>query len=88
MAFEFIRQKEGEESYKQEVRHRNTQISINDWGHLCIREFDEPKGEEHLIVFDQPTSEQIIRFIFSIRSTYELKQLLKDIIEKSKELPF
>jgi len=34
MAFEFIRRKEGEESYKQEVRHRNTQISINDWGHL------------------------------------------------------
>lgn len=119
MSFEFIRRKEGEVSQKQEIRHSNVQISINDWGHLCIREFDDPYFEdkcqygcekcteenegkqvcedvftgykckhlkpertddEHLIVFDRETTEKIIRFIFSVRSTYELKQLLKSMV--------
>lgn len=126
MPFEIIRRKEGEISQKQEIRHKNVQISINDWGHLCIREFDEPKtsgaceigrencskdgtkvcrdfatgyqcenykvtrtDNEHLLVFDKATTDRIINFIFSIRSTYELKQLLKAMIDKrSNELPF
>jgi hypothetical protein len=91
MAFEFIRRKEGETSQKQEIRHKNVQISINDWGHLCIREFDEPhmNDDEHLIVFDKATTERIINFIFNIRSTFELKQLLKDITKKNiNDLPF
>jgi len=117
MSFELIRRKEGEISQKQEIRHKNIQISINDWGHLVIREFDDPQisrecnsgkcidpekscykcdhwkttriDDEHLIVFDKATTEKIINFIFSIRSTYELKQLLKSIIEKKiDDLPF
>jgi len=124
MSFEIIRRKEGELSQKQEIRHNNVQISINDWGHLVIREFDKPRykelceydrekcliennatkvcktenykcehlkekrvDDEHLIVFDKETTGKIISFIFSIRSTYEFKQLLKDIISKN-GLPF
>ena len=45
MPFEIIRRKEGEISQKQEIRHKNTQISINDYGHLVIREFDDPRSE-------------------------------------------
>jgi hypothetical protein len=90
MPFEIIRRKEGEVSQKQEIRHRNTQISINDWGHLVIREFDEPQknDEEHLLVFDQQTTNRLINFIFSVRSTYELKKLLKDLIDNKGSLPF
>lgn len=126
MPLEIIRRKEGEISQKQEIRHKNVQISINDWGHLCIREFDEPQlkfhceighencangkttavcrdlvggyqckhckeirsDDEHLIVFDKTTTEKIINFIFSIRSTYEFKQFLKDLTDKKNELPF
>ena len=40
MAFEIIRRKEGEVNQRQEIRHDNTQISINDWGHLVVREFN------------------------------------------------
>lgn len=88
MPFEIIRRKEGEMSEKQEIRHSNVQVSINDWGHLVIREFDEPKGEEHLIVLDQETTSRLIQFIFSIRNTYEYKEFLKEIIRKSCDLPF
>lgn len=127
MSFELIRRKEGEISQKQEIRHKNIQISINDWGHLVIREFDEPqliddceigrmdcytkyngtkvckdyasgyqcehyktarKDEEHLLVFDQQTTNRLINFIFSVRSTYELKKLLKDLIGNKDSLPF
>lgn len=125
MPFELIRRKEGEISQKQEIRHKNIQISINDWGHLVIREFDEPHKElqcelgggnncvhrdpeagnkeccsclhykylivypeEHLIVFDQQTTNRLINFIFSVRSTYELKKLLKDLIGNKDSLPF
>jgi len=42
MPFEIIHRKEGEMSQKQEIRHSNVQISINDWGHLVIREFEKP----------------------------------------------
>ncbi len=45
MPFELIRRKEGEFSEKQEIRHSNVQVSINDWGHLCVREFDNNKRE-------------------------------------------
>lgn len=126
MAFELIRRKEGEVSEKLEIRHLNVQISINDWGHLVIREFDKPQidvncelkkenckyndrmlcrkyadvsqcehckitrfDDEHLLVFDRATTEKIIDFIFSIRSTYEFKQLLKEVLGKRKDdLPF
>lgn len=94
MPFEIIRRKEGEISQKQEIRHDNTQISINDWGHLVIREFDDIKAfnkakEEHLIVFDQQTTNRLISFIFSIRSTYEFKKLLMSLIsDKRDEIPF
>lgn len=126
MSFEIIRRKEGEVSQKQEIRHRNIQISINDWGHLVIREFDEPqlecdcgigrencvkegtkvcrdfatdyqcehyktvrKDDEHLIVFDQQTTNKIINFIFSIRSTQEYRNFLKALIDKRNiDLPF
>ena len=47
MSFEFIRRKEGEMSQKQEIRHSNVQVSINDWGHLVIRAFDKPEYEEN-----------------------------------------
>lgn len=40
MAVEIIRRKEGEMSEKQTIRHDKTQVSINDWGHLCVRLFD------------------------------------------------
>ena len=40
MPLEIIRRKEGEISEKQQIRHRNTQFSINSYGHLVIREFD------------------------------------------------
>lgn len=124
MSLEIIRRKEGEMSQKQEIRHEHTQFSINSYGHLCIREFDEQQpgcacelgefkncnndealslngccgpscvrgkrtmlpSEEHLIVLDQKTTNELIQFIFSIRSTYELKELLKDIVKS--ELPF
>jgi hypothetical protein len=97
---------------------------LNNYGHLCIREFDDPKkttdcclpggraecikdgltkacrdgnyqcehykitrlDEEHLIVLDQKTTNELIQFIFTIRSTYELKELLKGIVKN--ELPF
>ncbi len=94
MPFELIRRKEGEISQKQEIRHDNTQISINDWGHLVIREFDDIRvpnkaGEEHLIVFDQQTTNRLISFIFSIRSTYEFKKLLEALIRNNRnEIPF
>lgn len=127
MPFELIRRKEGETSQKQEIRHKNVQISINDWGHLCIREFDEPKlegdcgigrekciienngtkvcrdfatgyqcehyktarkDEEHLLVFDQQTTNRLINFIFSVRSTQEYKSFLKSILDKHIDLPF
>lgn len=125
MPFEIIRRIEGEMSQKQEIRHSKVQISINDWGHLCIREFDEPEytydceigrencpkegervcrdylndqyqcehykitreDDEHLLVFDRETTEKIIKFIFSIRSTFEFKELLRKIIETN-GLPF
>jgi hypothetical protein len=124
MPLEIIRRKEGEESQKQEIRHSKTQFSINSYGHLCIREFDEtnkkyvctygrekcyeeangqervcmagntlcehyklvPMNDEHLIVLDKQTTDDLIRFIFSIRGTFEFKELLKEIIRK--ELPF
>jgi hypothetical protein len=41
MPFELIRRKEGEMSQKQEIRHQHTQFSLNSYGHLCIREFDD-----------------------------------------------
>jgi hypothetical protein len=41
MSFELIRRKEGEMSQKQEIRHQHTQFSLNSYGHLCIREFDD-----------------------------------------------
>ena len=126
MAFEIIRRKEGEISKKQEIRHSKVQISINDWGHLVIREFDEPQvsgnceisrencakegtrvcidnlsgykcehykitriNDEHLIVFDKATTDKIINFIFSVRSTFEFKQLLRSILDKrSDDIPF
>jgi len=89
MPFELIRRKEGEISKRQEIRHSNVQISINDWGHLCIREFDKPGNVEHLIVFDKATTNRIISFIFSIRSTDEFKQLLKDYLcKKIDDIPF
>lgn len=89
MPFEIIRRKEGEMSQKQEIRHENTQVSINDWGHLVIREFDAYSSLEHLIVFDQQTTNKIISFIFSIRSTYEFKKLLTSLIsDKRDEIPF
>jgi hypothetical protein len=91
MAFEIIRRKEGEMSDKQTFRHDNTQISINDWGHLVIRQFDNThNSEEYLIVLDKETTERIISFIFSIRSTFELKNLLKDLISKNTndDIPF
>jgi hypothetical protein len=125
MAFELIRRKEGEATEKQEIRHSNVQISINDWGHLVIREFDKPRisgdceigrencakealvccdyesgfqcehykttraDDEHLLVFDRATTERLINFIFSIRSTHELKQILRALIEKQGgEMPF
>jgi len=119
MAFEIIRRKEGEMHEKQQIQHEYVQVSINDWGHLVIREFDDPimdkaccgvgpencekyrsqseyacnncehykltrTDDEHLIVFDKATTDRIIDFIFSIRSSHELKQLLKDMIEKKK----
>lgn len=43
-------------------------------------------GEEHLVVLDQKATNELIQFIFSVRSTYELKELLKGIIKN--ELPF
>lgn len=45
MPFELIRRKEGEPSQKQEIRHEHTQFSINSYGHVCIREFDNPRVE-------------------------------------------
>jgi hypothetical protein len=45
MSFEIIRRKEGETSQKQEIKHEKTQVSYNDFGHLCIREFDSEKHE-------------------------------------------
>jgi predicted transcriptional regulator len=117
MSLEIIRRKEGELSQKQEIRHEHTQFSINSYGHLCIREFDDPRmvndckidnegncnerfcindkcehykpsrvDDEHLIVLDQKTTNELIQFIFSVRSTYELKELLKGIVKT--ELPF
>ena len=128
MPFELIRRKEGEVSQKQEIRHKNVQISINDWGHLVIREFDEPqknweckygyekciienngtkkacvdystgyqcehyktirKDDEHMLVFDQQTTNRLINFIFSVRSTQEYKSFLKSILDKHIDLPF
>jgi len=125
MPIEIIRRKEGELSQKQEIRHEHTQFSLNSYGHLCIREFDEPKGmgecgfkggretcatgyervckdgsyqcehykvaridEEHLVVLDQKTTDGLIKFIFENRSTYEFKELIKELIKNSKELPF
>jgi|GEM_PF-2824770 len=126
MPFEIIRRKEGEVSQKQEIRHAYTQFSINDWGHLCVREFDKPRKEihcelgggnncvhrdpeaggkecssclhykcvtaypeEHLIVFDKATTDRLINFIFSVRSTYEFKKLLAALISNGRdELPF
>ncbi len=41
MPFELIRRKEGEMSQKQDIRHQHTQYSLNSYGHLCIREFDD-----------------------------------------------
>jgi hypothetical protein len=124
MSLEIIRRKEGELSQKQEIRHECTQLSLNNYGHLCIREFDKQHigyacelgefkncvnneaiaaggcvgcscmcyksvmlpSEEHLIVLDQKTTNELIQFIFTIRSTYELKELLKGIVKN--ELPF
>ncbi len=84
MAFEIIRRKEGEMSDKRTFRHDNTQISINDWGHLVIRQFDNThNSDEYLIVLDKETTERIIAFIFSIRSTFEFRNLLKDLISKN-----
>jgi hypothetical protein len=95
MPFELIRRKEGEMSQKQKVRRKNVQISINNWGHLVVREFDEPEwktdceiGDEYLIVFDNITTKKIIDFIFSIRSTYEFENMLKNLINNKGELPF
>lgn len=111
MPFELIRRKEGEESQKQKIWHSKVQISINDWGHLCIREFDNPQkdghctigrencqkdetsvlccdyatgykcehyritraDDEHLLVFDKETTDRIMNFIFSIRSSFDMK---------------
>lgn len=52
MAFEIIRRKEGEMSDKQTFRHDNTQISINDWGHLVIRQFDNTHNSEEYLFSD------------------------------------
>jgi hypothetical protein len=90
MPAEIIFRKEGEDTKKIEVRGQNTQISINSYGHLAIREFTG-NTQDQLIVFDQATTEQIIHFIFKNRSTLEFKQLLKDLIRikvKDDELPF
>jgi hypothetical protein len=43
MSLEIIRRKEGELSQKQEIRHEHTQFSLNSYGHLCIREFEDKK---------------------------------------------
>ncbi|MGE5631348.1 MAG: hypothetical protein ACM3TR_09665 [Caulobacteraceae bacterium] len=125
MSLEIIRRKEGEMSQKQDIRHENTQFSINSYGHLSIREFDKPyyrwccemgcientdkctgKDEngnydchacehyknlliqpaEHLIVLDKTTTDNLIKFIFENRSTYELRELLKGIVKD--QLPF
>jgi hypothetical protein len=126
MPLEIIHRKEGEGNQKQEIRHAKTQFSINSYGHLCIREFDEtkkkyectygrqkcyeemkgqericmdgnnacehyklvPVNDEHLIVLDKETTDGLIDFIFSIRNTFDLKQLLRDIIKQNRELPF
>lgn len=45
MSLEIIRRKEGELSQKQGIRHEKTQISYNDFGHICIREFDTERQE-------------------------------------------
>jgi len=47
MPIEIIRRKDGELSQKQDIRHEHTQFSLNSYGHLCIREFDEPKTENY-----------------------------------------
>lgn len=120
---EIIRRKDGEKSTKQEIRHKNTQFSINSYGHICIREYDDEQsgyacelgsencdnekggnvcfghscchykasmlpGVEHLLVLDQKTTDGLIKFIFENRSTFELKQFVKELIKNSKELPF
>ena len=53
MPFELIRRKEGEFSEKQEIRHSNVQVSINDWGHLCIREFDESNEQYYCLKYNK-----------------------------------
>jgi hypothetical protein len=126
MPLEIIRRKEGEKSTKQEIRHEHTQFSLNSYGHLCIREFEDEcpnydcelgglkdcdnedavsvkgccgmpcehykyvslPGEEHLVVLDQKTTDGLIKFIFENRSTFELKQFIKELIKNNKELPF
>lgn len=123
MPAEIIQRKEGGLSQKQEIRHQYTQFSLNSYGHLCIREFDDPitnnhcsinyqkcpnicedyvkgirceyykdkvdrKNTEHLIVLDQKTTDGLIKFIFENRSTYEFKEFIKNLINKSSELPF
>ena len=43
-------------------------------------------GEDHLIVLNQKTTDGLIKFIFENRSTFELRELLKDIVKSN--LPF
>lgn len=90
MPAEIIFRYESEDTKKIEVRGENTQISINSYGHLVVREFTG-NTRDQLIVFDQATTEQIIQFVFKNRSTTEFKQFLKDLIMmkvKDDGLPF
>lgn len=54
MSLEIIRRKEGEISQKQEIRHEKTQVSYNDFGHLCIREFGEPHMQRICVREESP----------------------------------
>lgn len=60
---EIIERCEGEMHQKRTVYADQAQVSFNDWGHLAVRVWDSTSlGRDVLVVFDQATSNRILRF--------------------------
>ena len=88
---EFDKPKRGHQCDLGCIENTNNCTEKDENGSCCCISCDHYKiadvlPEEHLIVLDQKTTNELIQFIFINRSTYEFRELLKGIVKS--ELPF
>ena len=48
---------------KENLSEYETQVSLNNWGHLCFRFFKPDEDKDIIIVFPKETTRKIINFI-------------------------